>query len=80
MVVAKTARNGSAPAEIVGDKGADDVILESALLVDNVVRDTERLRDASRVVNVVERAAAALDRLRHALASGETALVPELQG
>src|SRR5258708_837099 len=32
------------------------------------------------VVDIVERAAASLDRLRHALAASKTALVPELHG
>ena len=38
------------------------------------------LRHAARVVDVVERAAASLHRLRHALVSGQAALVPQLHG
>ena len=38
------------------------------------------LGHAAGVVNVVERAAASLHRLGHALVSGQTALVPELHG
>ena len=71
---------GVRPARYSLDEGADDVALEALLLVDDVIGDAEVLGDAAGVVDVVDRAAAALHLLGHALLAGETALVPELHG
>ena len=79
MVVAERAGDGRASGEILLDEGADDVALEALLLVDDVVRDVEVLGDAAGVVDIIDRAAAALHLLGHAFLAGETALVPELQ-
>src|SRR5579863_4778016 len=78
VIIAKRARNGSAPGEIVVDKRANHAILESLLEIHDVKRKTEMPRDTARVVNVVERAttmrrgAAIASKLR------EATLVPEL--
>ena len=67
VVVAERARNGGAAGEILGDEGADDVLLEALLLVDEVVGDAEAVGDAACVVDVVDGAAAALDLTRACL-------------
>jgi len=76
-VVAERARDGSAAGDVVLDEGLDDLLFEALLEVDDVERDAERLGHPARIVDVVERAAAAGraafgDQLGHAL------LVPEL--
>ena len=80
VVVAEGAGNGRAAGEVLGDEGADDLVFEAVLGVDEVVGDAEVLGDAAGVVDVVDGAAAALDGFGHAFAAGEAALVPELQG
>ena len=80
MIVAEAARNRRAPGKILLDKRPHHIALETLLLIDHVVRNAERLGDAAGVVNIVERAAAALHRLGHALVAGQAALVPELHG
>ena len=79
MVVAQAARNRRASRKIVLHERTHHVLLEARLLIDDVVGNAQRLGHAARVVHVVERAAAALYRLGHAVVSGKTALVPELQ-
>jgi hypothetical protein len=78
MIVAKAARNRRAPAQIILHKWPHHVPLEALLLIHHVIRNADFLRDAARVVNIVDRAAAAMHRLRHALAARQPALVPEL--
>ncbi len=81
VVVAERAGNRRAPGEILADKGAHHVLLEALLLVDDVVRNAEVLGHAARVVDVVERAAAAgLGGVGNAVLAGQAGLVPELQG
>ena len=81
VVVAERAGNRRAPGEVVVDEGPNDIVLEALLLVDDVVRNVERLGDTARVVDIVQRAAAAgLGRVRDAGLAGEAVLVPELQG
>ena len=79
VVVAERAGDGGAAGEVLGDEGADDVLLEAHLLVDEVVGDAEAVGDAARVVYVVDGAAAALDLLGHAFVAGEAALIPKLE-
>jgi len=80
VVVAERTGDGSSAGEVVGDEGADDLVLEAVLGVDEVIRNVEVLCDAASVVNIINRAAAALDGLGHAGAASEAALVPELKG
>ena len=80
VVVAEGAGDGGAAGEVLGDEGLDDVGFEAVLLVDEVVGDAEVLGYVAGVVDVVDGAAAALDRFGHALVPGEAALVPELEG
>jgi hypothetical protein len=81
VVVAERAGNGRAAVQILVDKGADDILLEALLLVDDVIGNSEVLGDAAGVVDVIERAAAAgLGRVGDAVLAGEARLVPELEG
>src|SRR5262249_42771036 len=72
--------DGSAAAEIVVHKGADDALFKLVFEVHHVVRKVEMLGDALGVVNVIERAAAVLRAEVGALKFGEPALIPELHG
>ena len=69
MVVAQAARDRGSSREIFLDEGLHDVALKAVFVIDDVIRDAERLGDTARVVNIVERAAAALHRLGHAFVS-----------
>ena len=81
VVVAERAGDGRAAVEILRDEGADDVLLEAGLLVDDVVGDAEVLGDAAGVVDVIQRAAAAgLGCIGNAVLAGQAGLVPELEG
>ena len=80
MIVAEAAGDGRAPGKILLDERTNHVALEALLVIDHVVRDADLLGDAAGVVNIVERAAASLHGLGHALLAGEAALVPELHG
>ncbi len=80
VIVAERTGDGRSAGEVVGDEGADDLVLEAVLGVDEVVGDVEVLGDAAGVVDVVDGAAAALDGFGHAGTAGEAALVPELEG
>src|SRR5580704_15886628 len=79
MVIAQTAGNRCAPGKILGDEWTHHVLLEALLLIYDVIRNAKRLGHAARVVNVVDGATASLHRLRHALATSQPALVPELK-
>src|ERR1035437_10806223 len=79
MVIAQTARDRRAPGKILRDKRAHHVVLEAILLIDDVIRNVEGLSHATRVVNVIDGAAAPLHRLRHALVTGQSPLVPQLK-
>src|ERR1019366_8815008 len=79
MVIAQTARDRRAPGKILRDKWTYHIVLEAILLIDDVIWDTERLSHATRVVNVIDGAAAPLHGLGHAFVTGQAALVPELQ-
>ena len=81
MVVAERAGNGRAAGEILVDEGPDHVALEALLLVDDVVGNAEVLGDVARVVDIVERAAAAgLGCIGNAMLAGEAGLIPKLEG
>src|SRR6185437_206145 len=80
VVVAQSARDGRAPGKILGDKRTHHVALKPLLVIDNVVGNAQVLGHGARVVDILNGAAAPLDVLRHALATGEPALVPELHG
>ncbi len=79
MVIAQAARDRCAPGKILCDKGTHHVVLETLLLVYDVIRNAKRFGHAARVVNVVDGATTPLHRLRHALVTRQAALVPELQ-
>ena len=80
MIVAQAARNGSASGEILLHEGTHHFALKTVFVIDHVIRNADGLGDAARVINIVERAAASLDRLGHAVVAGQAALVPELHG
>jgi hypothetical protein len=84
VVIAEGAGDRRSAGEVLGDERADDLLLKSLLSVDEIVGDSKVFGDASRVVDVVDGATAALDGLGHGVtvggaAAGETALIPELQ-
>ena len=79
VVVAESARDGSAAGEVFADEGLDHLGFEAVLLVDDVVRDVQLLGYVASVVDVVDGAAAALDGFGHAFVSCQAALVPELE-
>ena len=79
MIVAEAAGDGSAPGKILFHERADNLALETLLMIDYVIRNADVLGDAAGVVDVVMRAAAmwcgaVIFELRQA------ALVPELHG
>ena len=81
VVVAERAGDRRAAGEILVDEGADHILLEALLLVDDVVGNAEVLGDAAGVVDIIERAAAAgLGCVGDAVLAGEAGLVPELEG
>ena len=80
MVIAQAARNRRPAGKIIFNKRLHDFTLESLLVIDHVVRNTDRLGDPPSIVNVVQRAAATLHRLRHAGMTNEPPLVPQLHG
>src|SRR6185503_5645071 len=80
MVVAQAARDGRAPGKVLGDKRTHHVALKTLLVVDDVVGNAQVLGHGARVVDILNGAAAPLNVLRHALATGEPPLVPELHG
>jgi len=80
MVVTEGAGNRGSSVQVLVDEGTDDVRLEALLLIDDVVRDAELLGYGAGVVDVVEGAAAPLDGFGHSFVTGETTLIPELQG
>ena len=81
VVVAEGTGDGGAAVEVLVNEGADYVLLETLLLVDDVVGDAEMLGDATGVVDIVQAAAAAgFWSVRNAVLAGEAGLVPELEG
>jgi hypothetical protein len=80
VIVAETTRDRRAPRKILLDERPNHITLKALFVIDHVVRDAQGLGHAASIVDVVDRTAPALDGLRHACVSGETALVPELHG
>jgi hypothetical protein len=80
MIIAKTARDGRAPGEILLDERPHHIALKALFVIDHVVRDAKGLGNAASIVDIVDRTATALDGFRHAFVSGKTALIPELHG
>lgn len=84
MVVAEGARDGGAAGEVFADEGANDFFFEACLSIHQIVGNSQVLGYMTRVVDVVDGAAAALrDGFGQTLASvicGKAALVPELEG
>ena len=76
MVIAERTGYGSAPTQILLDKWLHHVMLKPVLLIHDVVGDAKMLGNAARVVDVVERAAAALAGLGHSGPAGKATLVP----
>src|SRR6204780_4300281 len=79
VIVAESARNRSTALQIVVHEGTDDVLLEFALQIEYVKRDAEMFGDATRIVDIINRATTMLRRLG-GLELREAALVPELHG
>ncbi len=80
MVVAQRAGNRRAPGKVLADKGADHVLLEALLLVDDVIRNAQMLRHAAGIVHIIERTAAAgLGLVWDAMLAGQPRLVPKLK-
>ncbi len=80
MIVAETAWDGRAPGKVLLNKRTHDVALEPVLVIDHVIRDTDSLGDAPRVIDVVKRTAATGDSFRHAITTSQATLVPQLHG
>jgi len=81
MVVAERAGNRRAPGQILVDKRPHHVALEPLLLVDDVIRNPQVLGHAPRVINIIQRAAAArFGRVGNAVLAGQPRLVPKMQG
>src|SRR5258708_23526465 len=80
MIVAKTARNRRSSGEILLHERPHYVPLKPLFMIHDVVRNAEVFGAAASVVDVLNRAAAALHLLGHAFASDKAALVPELHG
>src|SRR5487761_114976 len=78
VIIAERTRDGRAAGEIIIHERANHALLKRLLEIHNVKRKAKMPRDAARVVNVVERAAA---MRRGPFGRGklrEAALVPEL--
>ena len=78
MIVAEATGDRRAPGHVLFHERTNHVSLEALLVIDHVIRDADLLRDSACIVDVIERTAAPLHGLRHALLPGETPLVPEL--
>ena len=77
-VVAQRARNRRAPRQILVNEGPHHLALEPLFEIHHVIRNAELLRHPPRVVDVVERAAAARGAIGSQLR--QPPLVPELHG
>ena len=80
MIVAEAAWDRRSSRKILGNERAHHVLLEAFFVIHHVIGNADVLGDASGIVDIVERAAAAGYLLGHALVSGEPPLVPELHG
>src|SRR5271168_2676233 len=80
VVVAERAGNRRAARKIVVDEGANDILLEALLLVDDVIRDVEGLGYTAGVIHIIQAAAAARGTRRNTGLAGHALLVPELEG
>ena len=79
VIVAERTGDRGAAFEILGDKGPDHRFFEVSLEVDHVERKIQVLGHATRVIHVIQRAAAALDGLwGGGVRRGQAALVPKL--
>src|SRR3954462_7925041 len=76
VIVAETARDGRPSGEVLGNERADDVLLETLLVIHYVVWDPKVLRHTARVVNVIDRTAATVHLLGHAWLPCKTSLIP----
>src|SRR6478752_716811 len=79
-MVAQAAGDRRATRKILLDKRTHHVALETLLVINNVIRDTNGLGHAPRVIYVVKRAATALHRFGHTLMTSQSALIPKLHG
>ena len=81
VVVAKSAGQGRASAQVFGDEGPHDGLLEALLKVHDIERKIEVLGDAAGVIEIVGRTAAAFGAHRERrIDLGQAALVPKLHG
>jgi hypothetical protein len=78
VIVAKAARDGRASGEVLAHERTDDILLKSVLMIDDVIRDIERLSDSAGVIDIVKGAAATLTVFCHSGLVGESSLVPQL--
>jgi hypothetical protein len=80
VIVAEAARDRRTPGEVLFYERPHYIALETLFVIDHVVGDAEGLGNAASIVDIVDRATAALHRFGHAFVSGKPALVPELHG
>ncbi len=79
VTVAERTRNRSAALNVIRNEWLDYILLEAVFKIDDVVRELEMFRDALRVVNIINRAAA-MAAMTIAREFGKAALIPELHG
>src|SRR4051794_7813340 len=79
VIVAETAWNRRPSREILRHERANNIFLESTLLIDHVIGNAQPLSYVARVINVVNGTAASLDSVGHAVVSSQPPLVPQLQ-
>src|SRR5271163_2902043 len=80
VIVAEAARDRRASGKILLDERPHHIALKTLFVIDHVIRNAESLGNTTRIVDVVNRAAAALHGFRHAFVASKSALVPELHG
>src|SRR5262249_10548607 len=78
MIVAEAAWDRRAPGKILVYERTHHVALETLLVIDYVIRNSNRLRHPPRVINIVKRAATSLYGFRHSGMARQPPLVPKL--
>src|SRR5262249_54442522 len=78
VIVAETAGDGRAPGKVLFDERTHHVTLKAVFMIYDVIGYSDPLSHTPCIVDTVERAAATVHRFRHALASSQPPLVPEL--
>ena len=78
MIVAETARNRCSSRKVFLHKRTNYIVLETLLLVHNVIRNRQLLGNTPRIVNVVDRTTASLHGFGHSFVSSQSPLIPQL--